>query len=29
MKKWVYAAFYTSYQQAKCVIMEEQVGLTE
>ena len=30
MKKWVYAAFYTSYQQAKCAKIEtEQVGLTE
>jgi len=29
MKKWIYAAFYTSYQQANCGIMEEQVGLTE
>jgi hypothetical protein len=29
MRKWVYAAFYTSYQQAKCAIMEDQVGLTE
>jgi hypothetical protein len=29
MKKWVYAAFYTSYQQAKCAIMETKVGLTE
>ncbi len=29
MKKWVYAAFYTSYQQANRAIMENKVGLTE
>jgi hypothetical protein len=29
MKKWIYAAFYTSYQQANRAIIEEQSGLTE
>ncbi len=29
MKKWVYAAFYTSYQQANYAKLEENIGLTE